>query len=135
MRTENNRTTSIILILMALVFLVSITNMKGYQTPSDDSQTVNLYSKGEEKDWVSDLQGIPSIVLAKNYGQATEWQTEYQDYMNTVVRDYNNKSWLNNVFNLSNEKVKSPIVEIRQVDNNKWQVSTHIEKLHSELQK
>lgn len=138
MKTENKKTTNIILISLVLIFLVllsnALSNGVSSQAPSDDSQTVNLYSEGEEKDWVFDLQGIPSVVFAKNYGQATEWQIEYQDYMNTVVHDFNNKNWLNNVFNLSNEKVKSPIVEIRQVNNDYWLVSTHIEKLQSELQ-
>lgn len=137
MKIENNKTTNIILILLVLIFLVVLPNASSNsvssQAPSDDSQTVNIYSEGEEKDWVSELQGIPSIAFAKNFEQATEWQIDYQDYMNTIVHKFNNKSWLNNVFNVFDEKVKSPIVEIRQV-NNKWQVSTHVEKLQLELQ-
>lgn len=137
MKNENNKTTNIIIILLVLICLVvlsnALSNSVSSQAPSDDSQTVNIYSEGEEKDWVSELQGIPSIAFAKNFEQATEWQIDYQDYMDNVVHDFNNNSWVNNVFNLSNEKVKSPIVEIRQV-NDKWQVSTHIEKLQLELQ-
>ena len=128
MKNENNKTTNIIIILLVLIFLVvlsnALSNSVSSQAPSDDSQTVNIYSEGEEKDWVSELQGIPSIAFAKNFEQATEWQIDYQDYMNTVVHDFNNKSWVNNVFNVFDEKVKSPIVEI----------STHVEKLQLELQ-
>ena len=137
MKIENNKTTNIILILLVLIFLVvlsnALSNSVSSQVPSDESQTVYVNSEGEEKDWVSELQGITSIAFAKNFEQATEWQIDYQDYMNTVVHDFNNKSLVNNVFNVFDEKVKSPIVEIRQV-NNKWQVSTHVEKLQLELQ-
>lgn len=137
MKNENNKTTNIIIILLVLIFLVvlsnALSNIVSSQVPSDESQTVYVNSEGEEKDWVSELQGIPSTAFAKNFEQATEWQIDYQDYMNNVVHKFNNKSWLNNVFNVFDEKVKSPIVEIRQV-NNKWQVSTHVEKLQLELQ-
>lgn len=137
MKNENNKTTNIIIILLVLIFLVvlsnALSNGASFQAPSYESQTVYVNSEGEEKDWVSELQGIPSIAFAKNFEQATEWQIDYQDYMNTVVHDFNNKSWVNNVFNMFDEKVKSPIVEIKQV-NNKWQVSTHVEKLQLELQ-
>ncbi|BDH80611.1 hypothetical protein [Lactococcus lactis] len=138
MKNENNKTTNIILILLVLIFLVvlsnTLSNSVSSQVPSDESQTVYVNSEGEEKDWVSELQGIPSIAFAKNFEQATEWQIDYQDYMNNVVYDFNNKSWVNNVFNVFDEKVKSPIVEIRQVNNDYWLVSTHVEKLQLELQ-
>lgn len=123
---------------MVLIFLVvlsnALSNSVSSQVPSDESQTVYVNSEGEEKDWVSELQGIPSIAFAKNFEQATEWQIDYQDYMNNVVHDFNNKSWVNNVFNVFDEKVKSPIVEIRQVNNDYWLVSTHVEKLQLEFQ-
>ncbi|MDV2619991.1 hypothetical protein RZO27_12800 [Lactococcus lactis] len=77
MKNENNKTTNIIIILLVLIFLVvlsnALSNSVSSQAPSDDSQTVNIYSEGEEKDWVSELQGIPSIAFAKNFEQATEW--------------------------------------------------------------
>lgn len=138
MKNENNKTTNIIIILLVLIFLVvlsnALSNSVSSQAPSDESQTVYVNSEVEEKDWVSELQGIPSIAFAKNFEQATEWQIDYQDYMNNVVHDFNNKSWVNNVFNVFDEKVKSPIVEIRQVNNDYWLVSTHVEKLQLELQ-
>ncbi|MCI1072162.1 hypothetical protein [Lactococcus lactis] len=138
MKNENNKTTNIIIILLVLIFLVvlsnALSNGESFQAPSDESQTVYVNSEGEEKDWVSELQGIPSIAFAKNFEQATEWQTEYQDNMNTVVHDFNNKSWVNNIFNVFDKNVKSPIVEIIQVNNDYWLVSTHVEKLQLELQ-
>lgn len=71
MKNENNKTTNIIIILLVLIFLVvlsnALSNSVSSQVPSDESQTVYVNSEGGEKDWVSELQGIPSIAFAKNF--------------------------------------------------------------------